>query len=173
MTSELERLPKNNATVRCAFVRIEGSKDGVGKLVEISGKIAEIEYFESPAGPVLHRKHAAISSVKEVELSPQTRVFRFDSVRQAWIAGRVDGGLVSGKALGTNEDHYHVAFPIGQDSRVAISELYVRWSHPIHDPTDYLASRVTDTPFFFDGRSEFVRHVAAQRAAFGGLTGLS
>jgi ATP-dependent helicase HepA len=135
--------------------------------------MAEIEYFESPAGPILHRIQTPISSVKEVELSPQTRVFWFDSSRQAWIAGRVDGGLTSGNALQTNEDYYRIAFPNGQDSRVAVSQLYVRWSHRIQDPTDYLASRITDTPFFFDGRSQIVRHFAAQRAAFGGLTGLA
>src|SRR3970282_254336 len=51
--------------------------------------------------------------------------------------------------------------------------LYVRWAHPIDDPTDYLAARVTDTPFLFEGRSHIVRHLAAQRLSFGGLGGLA
>ena len=34
-------------------------------------------------------------------------------------------------------------------------------------------ARITDTPLFFDGRSQIVRYLAGQRAAFGGLTGLA
>jgi ATP-dependent helicase HepA len=159
--------------IRFTFVQVESGTDGIGKLVDGDAKQVEIEYFESPAGPLLRRIRASIGSVREVELSPQTRIFWFDPGRHNWIAGRVDGGLISAKALGANEDHYHVRFPNGQDSRVPISQLYVRWSHPIEDPTHYLAARITDTPFFFDGRSQIVRHIAAQRAAFGGLTGLA
>jgi ATP-dependent helicase HepA len=54
-----------------------------------------------------------------------------------------------------------------------VSRLYVRWAHPIEDPTDYLANRLTDTPFFFDGRTRIVRYLSEQRAAFGGLTALA
>ena len=64
-------------------------------------------------------------------------------------------------------------FPNNQEERLPISQLFVRWSRPIDDPTDYLAARITDTPFFFDGRVQIVRHIAAQRAAFGGLTALA
>jgi hypothetical protein len=71
--------------------------------------------------------------------------------------------------LGKEEDR----FPNGQEARLPISQLYVRWANPIEDPTDYLADRVTDTPFFFDGRSRIVRYLSEQRAAFGGLTALA
>jgi ATP-dependent helicase HepA len=134
---------------------------------------AGIEYFESPAGPRIHYVQVPLRSVQEVVLPRQTRVFWFDMVRQGWVAGRVDGGLVNAKAIGACEDHYHVRFPNDEDTRVPISQLYVRWSRPIDDPTEYLAARVTDTPFFFDGRSLIVRHIAAQRAAYGGLTALA
>ena len=158
---------------RSTFVQFEDGHDGVAKLVAVEGDSAEIEYFESPAGPTLRRVHASVESLEVVELSPQTRVFWFDPECQGWRAGRVEVGLISAEALGRTEDHYLVRFPNGVDRHIPISELHVRWSHPITDATDYLAARVTDTPRFFDGRSQFMEFLAAQRAGFGGLSGLA
>jgi ATP-dependent helicase HepA len=155
------------------FVQVDSGTDGIAKLAELRGAEAVIEYFVSPAGPRLHHVTVPLSRVREVELSPQTRVFWHDVERSVWRAGRVDGGIVSAEALCSAEDHYHVRFPNGQEGRVPVSRLYVRWAHPIEDPTDYLADRVTDTPFFFDGRSHIVRYLSDQRAAFGGLTALA
>lgn len=158
---------------RCAFVQVDGTRDGVGKLAKIEGTQAEVEYFESPSGPRLHRVEASVGSLREVELSVQTRVFWFDPNQHTWRPGRVDGEVISAQALKATEDHYPVRFPNGQDALIRISELYVRWSHPIEDPIDYLAARITDTPFLFDGRHHIVKYLAAQRTVFGGLTGLA
>jgi ATP-dependent helicase HepA len=159
--------------IRCAFVQVDDRPDGIGKLVEFGNGWAEVEYFKSPAGPSLERVRVPARSVHPVELSSQTRIFWFDNSRHDWLAGRVDGGLVSARAIQATEDHYHVRFPNGQDTRIPISQLYTRWAHSIDDPTDYLAARITDTPFWFDARSRIVRHISAERAAFGGLTGLA
>lgn len=156
-----------------AFVQVEGTAEGIGKLVGIFDDAAEVEYFDSPAGPALRRIQAPVKRLKPIVLAAQTRVFWYDEVRRTWMAGRVDGGLVSARALNASEDHYHVRFPNKTDARVPISELYVRSSQPIQNPADYLAYRITDTPFFFEGRVKIVRHIAQQRAAFGGLTGLA
>ena len=158
---------------RTTFVQVGRGLDGVGTLLNVERNQADVEYFESPVGPRLHQIQSPIENVREVELSPQTRVFWFDKNRHAWRAGRVDGGLISAEALKATEDHYPVRFPNGHDAHIPISQLYVRWAHPIEDPTDYLAARITDTPLFFDGRSRFVRYLSNQRAAFGGLTGLA
>jgi ATP-dependent helicase HepA len=160
-------------STRSAFVQVGRGTDGVGKLLEFDRKQAEIEYFESPVGPRVRRVQAPVGSVRELELSPQTRVFWFDKNKNAWRAGRVDGGLISAEALKATEDHYPVRFPNGHDAHIPISELNVRWARPIEDPTDYLAARITDTPLFFDGRFQIVRYLANQRAAFGGITGLA
>jgi len=159
-------------STRSQFVQIEHGGDGICKLIAIDGQHAEIEYFESPAGPRLRRVRAPVGSLREVELSSETRVFWFDPNVHGWRSGRADG-LISAQALKVAEDHYAVRFPNGQAAYIPISELYVRCSAPIEDPTDYLAARVTDTPFFFDGRSQITRYLAAQRAAFGGLTSLA
>jgi ATP-dependent helicase HepA len=155
------------------FVQVDSGSDGIGKLVDVRGTDVEVEYFVSPAGPRVHRITVPITEVREVELQPQTRVFWFDSHHAAWRAGRVDGGLVSAAALRSTEDHYHIRFPNGEEARVPVSQLHLRWARPIDDPTDYLADRLTDTPFFFDGRSRIVRYLSEQRAAFGGLTALA
>jgi ATP-dependent helicase HepA len=156
-----------------SFVQVEDRADGIGKLVEVEGQWAAIEYFKSPAGPSVECVRVPTRSVRAIELSSQTRIFWNDPERHTWVAGRVDGGLVSARAINASEDHYHVRFPNGKDARVPISQLYTRWAHPIEDPTDYLAARITDTPFWFDARSKIVRHISTQRAAFGGLTGLA
>lgn len=155
------------------FVEHANRDDGIGKLLSVDGKRADVEYFESPAGPVLRRVRTSIELLREVELSPQTRVFWFDTTHHVWRAGRVDGVPVSAQALKEPEDHYPVRFPNGLDLQIPVSQLYVRWAHPVEDPTDYLAARITDTPLFFDGRTHIVRYLANQRAAFGGLTGLA
>jgi ATP-dependent helicase HepA len=159
--------------IRSAFVEVKNGSDGVGKLADVESGFAVVEYFESPAGPRTQRVRVPLGSVQEIVLPRQTRVFWLDPARQAWVAGRVDGGLVNARAIAASEDHYHVRFPNDEDKRVPISQLYVRWSHPIDDPTEYLAARIIDTPFFFDGRCAIVRHIAAQRAAYGGLTALA
>ena len=157
----------------CAFVQVDGRLDGIGKLTDPDTNSSVVEYFTSPAGPSLERVRVPAKAVHPIELPAQTRIFWFDKVHHTWVAGRVDGGLVNARAIQATEDHYHVRFPNGQQARVPISQLYTRWAHPIEDPTDYLAARITDTPFWFDARSRIVRHISAQRAAFGGLTGLA
>lgn len=154
------------------FVTIRESADGIGKLKDIRNGQAEVEFFDSPAGPRLIQKQAPVRMVEAVELSAQTRVFAFDPTNGVWRAGRA-GGLVSAEAAQKAEDHYVVFFPNGEMDQIAISRLFVRWARPIEDPTEYLAAKITDTPFFFEGRSRIVRQFAKQRAAFGGMTALA
>ena len=156
-----------------AFVRVLGGADGVGKLSEIDHKTAKIEYFISPAGPDLRTVEVPSDDVQEIELSPQTRVYWYDRQILTWRVGRVAAEVIDARALQKNEDHYPVRFPNGKDTLLPRSQIYVRWSHPIDDPTAYLAAQITETPFFFEGRKQIVAQLAAQRAAFGGLTGLA
>jgi ATP-dependent helicase HepA len=153
------------------FVHVKGSRDGVGKVVRLDGTRAEVEYFVSPAAAEQRRRTVKVSDLVAVELSPQTRVYWYDEKHGAWRAGRVDGGLVSAQALRAKEDHYHVRFPNGLEARIPESGLHVRWSHPIEEPTDYLAARITDTPFYFEGRQRALQLIADERAAFGDLSG--
>ncbi len=154
------------------FVTIRESADGIGKLKDIRNGQAEIEFFDSPAGPRLIQRQAPVRMVQSVELGSQTRVFAFDASNGVWRGGRA-GNLLSAEAAQKTDDHYIVYFPNGEMEQVPISRLFVRWGRAINDPTEYLAAKITDTPFFFEGRSKIVRQFAKQRAAFGGMTALA
>ena len=158
--------------VKEQFVTISQSADGIGKLKDIQNGQAEIEFFDSPAGPRLVQKQAPVRMVQGVELSSQTRVFAFDPSNGVWKAGRA-GSLLSAEAAQKEDDQYVVYFPNGEMEQVPISRLFVRWGRAIEDPTEYLAAKMSDTPFFFEGRSRIVRQFAKQRAAFGGMTALA
>lgn len=153
------------------FVTIKDNADGIGKLIAAEAEYAEVEFFDSPSGPRLVNVRVRLSSVERVTLSRQTRIFMFEPDSGIWRAGRIDE-LITDEHSG-NEEHYSVKFPNRVSERVPVSRLFVRWSRPIDDPTEYLAARITDTPFFFEGRSRIVRHFAKQRAAFGGMTALA
>ena len=155
------------------FVVPKSEPLGIGKLVGRSGDTADVEFFDSPYGPKVHRRQFRISQIREVELGLQTRVFWLDKSTGLWRAGRVDGPSVSGEALGQSEDLYSIRFPNHNDQHVPVSELFVRWSRPISDPAEFLAAQVSDTPFFADGRSAIVRHFLRQRAGYRGLTALA
>jgi ATP-dependent helicase HepA len=159
----VSRLRGESPPRRGTFVRVAGTADGLGKLVDVRDGIAEVEYFASPAGPEVHTLRVPLTKVHPIELSPQTRVYWTDG--EVWRTGRVEMSRAGG--------YYHVSFPNREVAFPHQTSLYTRWAHPIEDPTDYLAARITDTPFFFDGRAAIVRYLAAQRANFGGLTGLA
>ncbi|HJQ12907.1 MAG TPA: protein DpdE [Gemmatimonadaceae bacterium] len=154
------------------FVRDKRGFLGVGKLLSVGGGMSEVEFFDSPDGPKLRRVSIPTSSLLTIELPTQSRVFLFDDDNQAWRVGRADG-LIDKLSLGAAEDHYHVRLPNGGSTRAPISDLFVRSGLAIDNATDYLAARLNETPYFFDGRRRIVRHLAAQRAAFGGLTALA
>jgi hypothetical protein len=81
---------------------------------------------------------------------PPTRVFWLDKSSGLWRAGRVDGPPAAGEALG-RADHYPIRFPNHDDRHICVSDLYVRWSHPISDPAEFLAARFPTLRFSLMG----------------------
>jgi len=158
---------------RQSFVVPKSEPLGIGKLVGRSSDTAEVEFFDSPFGPKVHRRQFRISQLRQVQLGLQTRVFWLDRNTGLWRAGRVDGPSVSAEVLGQLEDRYPIRFPNQNDQHIPVSELFVRWSRPISDPAEFLAAQVSDTPFFADGRTAIVRHFLRQRAGYKGLTALA
>src|ERR1017187_34733 len=124
--------------IPCAFVKVDGRVDGIGKLIDLEANWAIVEYFVSPAGPSFECVRVPAPTVHPIELAAQTRIFWFDRSQNNWLAGRFGGGLVRARAIQAAEGHYHVAFPNGQQARIPVSAIYTRWAHPIADPTDYL-----------------------------------
>lgn len=153
------------------FLDVRLGPDGIGRVTGIAGGAALVEYFASPAGPRLETRRLDRGKLKRVWLSLQTVVFWQDPATGIWRRGRVIAS--EGADVPPAEELYGVQFPNDIIVRLRGAELYVRWAHPLDDPLEYVSARVTDTPFFFEGRRRIVRNLAAQRALFGGLTGLA
>lgn len=156
------------------LTRVRLGHEGIGRLVgTVPGDPlrATVEYFVSPAGPKVELRVVDVRLLRREVLRPETSVFWFDESMNSWKRGRITASEREGVA--PEQELYCVRFPNDQTEIIPGPELRVRWAHPIEDPFDYLAGRVTDTPFFFEGRRRFVSWVACQRAAFGGLTGLA
>src|SRR5271154_2451681 len=127
---------------RQSFVVPKSEPLGIGKLVSLSGDTADVDFFDSPFGPKVHRRQFQISQLREAELGLQTRVFWLDKSSGLGRAGRVDGPSVSGEALSQSEDLYSIRFPNHNDQHIPVSELFVRWARPIGDPAEFLAAQV-------------------------------
>ena len=147
---------------------------GVGRLLERGREEALVEYFVSPAVAEQPVHSVPVVSLMPAELHEQTRCYYYEPEALAWLAGRLQGSTpISAAAAGETEDGYVVRFPNSQDRAVPKSALRVRWSLPIEEPTDHLAARVNETPFWHPSRRRFVTAVVRQRAAFRGLDTLA
>jgi ATP-dependent helicase HepA len=158
-------LAPNPLAVACLGV------DGIGRLIAVEGLTATVEYFVSPAGPKVKRKKVDARRVRRVIPWAETPVFWLDESAGAWRRGRIK--TPESEAADPKREFYWVRFPNGQDGLLPGAQLNVRWAHPVEDPVEYLAARVTDTPFFLEGRKKVLGWLAEQRSAFGGLTGLA
>src|SRR5690242_11331735 len=114
---------------------------GVGKLLGVEGGRASIEYFSSPCC-----KPSVVSSdvhsVRRVTLDEQTRVYFLDPDGEVWRTGR--------SLIATEAGEYVVAFPNHDVRTVPCDRLFVRCDRLIDDPTDFLAGRVTESPYLHE-----------------------
>ena len=157
-----------------AFVLVGNGRDGIGRVLSLGDSTATVEYFLSPAGPVTHVIETPKRLLRGIELPNESLVYWHDDEQLTWRIGRTQGVPVDRRALkGAEEDHYSVRFP-NKDSRlIPVSELRIRWAHPIEDPSDLVAERVTESPFFVAARRQLGRFLATQRSACRGIAGLT
>jgi ATP-dependent helicase HepA len=148
------------------FVRATGGEFaslGIGKLIDRRGDVCSVEYFDAPVSDtVIHSISANL--VEAVTLAGQTRIYHFNPQLAVWEIGRLLDDL------GTSQ---YVKFPNGSDRQLAISEVFVRWSKPIADPSAFLGGKINETPRFADGRSGFVQSLITQRAVTMGMSALA
>ncbi|MGA8170124.1 MAG: protein DpdE [Methylocystis sp.] len=148
------------------FVRALGAEHaslGTGKQIIRQGDFCTIEFFDAPfTKGILHTVPA--SQVESVTLPEQTRVYHFDTSIGSWEIGRL---------LDDHGSSQFVRFPNGVDRWLSVDEVFVRWARPIADPTPFLASRISETPRFNNGRSGFVRSIMAQRAVTMGMSAVA
>src|SRR5690554_3214182 len=155
------------------FVTCSLNDFGIGTCVTSKGKETEIEYFCSPVTGWV-RETVPTTSVTPIKLANQQRAFYYHEAADAWIVGRVISDLVPAEALREhNEACYKVAFPNRTEAWLPPHKLQVRWNRPPTNPTDYLGGKANVTPYWHEGRAEFLDQIYKQRAAFGGLTALA
>ena len=146
------------------FVRsLEQHKElGIGKVLDVSDGIAQVEYFHSPLDdPIVFS--LPVKSLGQVALALETRVYWHDQNSGVWRVGRVTDG---------EGDRIGIRFPNGDDRILPAKEVFVRWDRPITNPTPYLANQMNETPLFADARSGFVEAIIGQRAACNGMSAL-
>jgi ATP-dependent helicase HepA len=136
---------------------------GVGKVSRISGRFVTVAYCDVPGEEDPYEIEVPRADVRVVSIPGQTRVFRFDEDNGRWQVGRI----ISGEGF-----EFQLALP----NRVTITapreQIELRWARPISNPVEFLIQQVTETPFFADARSEFVRAATRQFAACRGMTAL-
>jgi ATP-dependent helicase HepA len=146
---------------------VESSENclGVGKVIEINGESATVEYFRSPVGDGSFRCEVSITSLVSKELYPEARAYYRNPDTDRTEVGRI-------LAFHKDDNKYFVRFPNEVCRFLSSEEIEVRCRLPLSDPTDHLACEVNETAFWNPLRSEFVRHLMDQHQMSGGLSAL-
>lgn len=140
------------------FVQSATNRLGVGKLAEIAGADAVVEYFHSTANST--RELVPLRSLSAVKLPPQTRCYFLENGR--WQVGRI------GRRC---EDEYEVDVRRDRACFKREDDLRVRTSQVIEDPTEILAVKAHESARYHPLRTQFLEGIFAQRAASRGMTG--
>jgi ATP-dependent helicase HepA len=147
------------------FVESSENSLGIGKVIEIQGETAWVNYFLSPVGEGWFRAEVATKSLALKALSPETRAYYRNPDTDRIEVGRI-------LAFHKDDNRYFIRFPNEVRRFLASDEFEVRCRLPIADPTGHLAGEVNETAFWHSLRSEFVRHLMDQHQMSGGLSAL-
>lgn len=142
---------------------VEGAL-GYGRLLELEGGRALIEYFDRPGVEGLVRRIEDPRHVRRAVLAPQTRVhWRRDAV---WEHGRViEHDRIDSQVV--------VRRSKGLESIVPESKLVVRWRQRLRNATALLADGWVESRRFHDARHAFVEAYLGRGAAHLCLSAIS
>jgi ATP-dependent helicase HepA len=142
---------------------VEGSLAGLGiaRLLRTCRGIATIEFFAGPEINVQPRFDVPVASIRKTHIPRETRVFSPTNGGAYWRVGRCLDGV---------DEPIQVQFPNQEIVNLPSSDVFVRWSKPISDPSAYLARMVTETPMFAFNRASFIQNIVRQRATAMGIT---
>ncbi|MEV4364414.1 protein DpdE [Nonomuraea sp. NPDC049625] len=130
---------------------------GVGRVGEITGAQARIDFFESVAEPVAHSEVVPVKNLQRAILERETRVYRRNPDTGDWLAGRV---------MAVVDGRHYVTFPnVDYDFPVAEEELRVRWNRPISSPVSALTAGGNESAYYYNARLPFLHNLVSQRAA--------
>lgn len=135
---------------------------GIGKVWEATCTETTVAWFDSPLTEP-HVEQVSTKSLKLVTLEPQTRVYWLDRSDDVWRVGRV---------LDADDIRATVRFANKVDRVLPVSELEVRWSRPVDDPSAFLAAKINESPLFAQARTGFARSLIDQRGASSGMSAL-
>jgi len=142
------------------FVVSTDNKLGVAKVIDLTATRATVRYFDSVGALGQVTVVVPRQSVKRVILTNGTRGYW--QIGGQWRAGIVTGHFVDGYRLRRFEI----------DHTVPESELFVRWSRPIADPTELLVARVFEQPRWYASRARFSSAAVRQRTSCEGISSL-
>ena len=145
------------------FVRSLANDLGLGKVASVDGESVIVEYFDGPTAGEQPTRKLPAELVEPAELRQERRVYFRHPATHVWFVGR---------SLIKTGDSYRVQFPNRKVGELPESALFVRWDRPLEDPTEHLAHRVNETPYFHEGRAPFRQSLVAQQAGCASMTGL-
>jgi ATP-dependent helicase HepA len=143
------------------IVRSRLNTVGPGKVVGTNGDKTIVEYFHSPGRQ--SSVELLSSSLTRVPLEVQMRCYLFSEQVNRWVVGRITA---------KSDGDYQVDLPDGRSVYVPEPVVYVR-CNDVADPMETLAVRGYETAFYHAPRTNFLRSLVRQRAAFRGLTALA
>jgi ATP-dependent helicase HepA len=150
------------------LVESEKAFSGIGKLVAIdeSDNVGAVAFFESPLRSECRKVKVRLSDLVEATIYDEATVHCLDHETGIWRRARYGSRRPNG-------DHL-IIFKRGQSAVIPIDQLYILnlsgGAGP--NPLEFLEARCTDTPFFSDLRSQFVRSYIEQRAACRSLSSI-
>jgi ATP-dependent helicase HepA len=137
---------------------------GFGRLLELEGNNALVEYFDRPGKGGLERRIEDARRLQRAVLAPQTRVhWRRDGL---WDHGRVI-------EHDRTESRVVVRCVGGREGIIPESDVVVRWRQRLRNASALLADGWIESRRFHDARHAFVRAYLAREADYRGLTAIS
>jgi ATP-dependent helicase HepA len=147
------------------FVRLPCHDDDIGKIIDSDDGVLTVELFDNPSVPIekllvpAHLEYAI-----PIDLYRQTRIYCETPRGDRWYIGRVAVSEPKGCV---------VRFPNVKDSvSVPLELIHVRRHRSVADPIGPLRMRQTETTYFHDKRSSFLKALFHQRQAARGMTAL-
>lgn len=135
---------------------------GVGKVIDARDAEASVSWFDSPLTEP-RVEQVAVDKLMPIILERQTRVYWLDRDADTWRVGRI---------LDADDLRAEVRFANLQDLFLPVTDLEVRWDHPIDEPSEFLAAQINESPQFAQARTRFARSLITQRGACSGMSGL-
>lgn len=142
---------------------------GIGKIIDIypETNIAVVGFFESPLKPASNQVHVQAKSLNHAPLSEEAVIYCRDPQTKIWCRGRYIGER-------PEERKHLVAFRRGENALISTDDLYCinLAANSSLNPSEFLAAKANDAPFFFPLREEFVASYLEQRAACRSISSL-